>query len=250
MFEIFTQLRWQDALDIGIIAFVLYRLIHMIRGTRAMQMIIGLVVILLAYVSSQMFGLFTLNWVLDNFLGSIILVIIVIFQSDIRRALTHFGTAPLFGGADRIERGKVLEEITKAVVSLAARRIGGLIVLEREVGLNEYIEVGTRLDARVTRELLESVFIPHSPMHDGALVIQKGRVSAARCFLPLSADPNLSKAFGTRHRAAAGLTEETDAVAVVISEERGKISLVVEGKVNEDLDGPQLRSSLQRLFGP
>jgi len=249
LFEIFTQLRWQDALDIGIIAFVLYRLIHMIRGTRAMQMIIGLVVILLAYVSSQMFGLFTLNWVLDNFLGSIILVIIVIFQSDIRRALTQFGTAPLFGGADRIERGQVLEEITKAVVSLATRGIGGLIVLEREVGLNEYIEVGTRLDARVTRELLESVFIPHSPMHDGALVIQKGRVAAARCFLPLSVDPNLSQAFGTRHRAAVGLTEETDAVAVVISEERGKISLVVEGKVNEDLDGPQLRSSLQRLFG-
>ena len=249
MFEIFTQLRWQDALDIGIIAFVLYRLIHMIRGTRAMQMIIGLVVILLAYVSSQMFGLFTLNWVLDNFLGSIILVIIVIFQSDIRRALTQFGTAPLFGGADRIERGKVLVEITKAVVSLAARRIGGLIVLEREVGLNEYIEVGTRLDARVTRELLESVFIPHSPMHDGALVIQKGRVAAARCFLPLSVDPNLSQAFGTRHRAAVGLTEETDAVAVVISEERGKISLVVGGKVTQDLEGPQLRSSLQRLFG-
>ena len=249
MFEIFTQLRWQDALDIGIIAFVLYRLIHMIRGTRAMQMIIGLVVILLAYVSSQMFGLFTLNWVLDNFLGSIILVIIVIFQSDIRRALTQFGTAPLFGGADRIERGQVLEEITKAVVSLATRRIGGLIVLEREVGLNEYIEVGTRLDARVTRELLESVFIPHSPMHDGALVIQKGRVAAARCFLPLSVDPNLSQAFGTRHRAAVGLTEETDAVVIVISEERGKISLVVGGKVIQDLDGPQLRSSLQRFFG-
>ena len=249
MFEIFTQLRWQDALDIGIIAFVLYRLIHMIRGTRAMQMIIGLVVILLAYVSSQMFGLFTLNWVLDNFLGSIILVIIVIFQSDIRRALTQVGTAPLFGGADRIERGQVLEEITKAVVSLATRGIGGLIVLEREVGLNEYIEVGTRLDARVTRELLESVFIPHSPMHDGALVIQKGRVAAARCFLPLSVDPNLSQAFGTRHRAAVGLTEETDAVVIVISEERGKISLVVGGKVTQDLDGPQLRSSLQRLFG-
>ena len=249
MFEIFTQLRWQDALDIGIIAFVLYRLIHMIRGTRAMQMIIGLVVILLAYVSSQMFGLYTLNWVLDNFLGSIILVIIVIFQSDIRRALTQVGTAPLFGGADRIERGQVLEEITKAVVSLATRGIGGLIVLEREVGLNEYIEVGTRLDARVTRELLESVFIPHSPMHDGALVIQKGRVAAARCFLPLSVDPNLSQAFGTRHRAAVGLTEETDAVVIVISEERGKISLVVGGKVIQDLDGPQLRSSLQRFFG-
>lgn len=249
MFEIFTQLRWQDALDIGIIAFVVYRLIHMIRGTRAMQMIIGLVVVLLAYVTSQMLGLFTLTWMLDNFLGSIILVIIVIFQSDIRRALTQVGTAPLFGGTDRIERGQVLEEVTKAVVALASRRIGALIVLEREVGLNEYIEVGTRLDARVTRELVESVFMPHSPMHDGALVIQKGRATAARCFLPLSVDPNLSRALGTRHRAAVGLTEETDAAAIVISEEQGSISLVVEGKVTHDLDGPQMRSSLEKLFG-
>ena len=248
MFEIFTQLRWQDALDIGIIAFVVYRLIHMIRGTRAMQMIIGLVVVLLAYVSSQMLGLFTLNWMLDNFLGSIILVIIVIFQSDIRRALTQVGAAPLFGGADRFERGQALEEITRAVVALASKTIGGLIVLEREVGLNEYIEVGTRLDARVSKELVESVFIPHSPMHDGALVIQKGRVTAARCFLPLSVDPNLSRALGTRHRAAIGLTEETDAVAIVISEEQGKISLVVGGKVIQDLDGSQLHSSLQGLF--
>lgn len=249
MFEIFTQLRWQDALDIGIIAFVVYRLIHMIRGTRAMQMIIGLVVVLLAYVTSQMLGLFTLTWMLDNFLGSIILVIIVIFQSDIRRALTQVGTAPLFGGTDRIERGQVLEEVTKAVVALASKRIGALIVLEREVGLNEYIEVGTRLDARVTRELVESVFMPHSPMHDGALVIQKGRATAARCFLPLSVDPNLSRALGTRHRAAVGLTEETDAAAIVISEEQGSISLVVEGKVTHDLDGPQMRSSLEKLFG-
>lgn len=249
MLEIFTQLRWQDALDIGIIAFVVYRLIHMIRGTRAMQMIIGLVVVLLAYVSSQMLGLFTLNWLLDNFLGSIILVIIVIFQSDIRRALTQVGAAPRFGGVDRIERGQVLEEITKAVVSLASKRIGGLIVLDREVGLNEYIEVGTPLDARVSKELIESVFSPHSPMHDGALVIQKGRATAARCFLPLSVDPNLSKALGTRHRAAIGLTEETDAVTIVVSEEQGKISLVVEGKVTQDLDGPQLRNSLQQLFG-
>ncbi|MBI2209769.1 MAG: TIGR00159 family protein [Deltaproteobacteria bacterium] len=249
MFEIFTQLRWQDALDIGIIAFVVYRLIHMIRGTRAMQMIIGLVVVLLAYVTSQMLGLFTLTWMLDNFLGSIILVIIVIFQSDIRRALTQVGTAPLFGGTDRIERGQVLEEVTKAVVALASKRIGALIVLEREVGLNEYIEVGTRLDARVTRELVESVFMPHSPMHDGALVIQKGRATAARCFLPLSVDPNLSRALGTRHRAAVGLTEETDAAAIVISEEQGSISLVVEGRVTHDLDGPQMRSSLEKLFG-
>lgn len=249
MFEIFTQLRWQDVLDIGIIAFVINRLIYLIKGTRAVQMIIGLVVILLTYVSSQRLGLFTLHWLLENFLGYMILVIIVIFQSDIRRALTQVGTAPLFGGIDKIEQGHILEEISKAVVSLANRKVGGLIVLEREVGLNEYMEVGTRLDARVSRELVESVFLPYSPIHDGALVVQKGRITAARCLLPLSVDPSLSNTLGTRHRAAIGLTEETDAVAIVVSEEQGKISLVVGGKVTQDLDGPQLRSNLESLLG-
>lgn len=248
MLEIFRYLRWQDVVDIGIIAFVIYRLIYMIKGTRAMQMIIGLVIVLLAYVSSQVLGFYTLNWILDNFLSSIILVVIVIFQSDIRRALTQVGTTPLFGWVDRLERGQLLEEITKAVVSLAEKKVGALIVLEREVGLNEYIGVGTPLDARVSRELLESVFLPHSPMHDGALVIQKGRIAAARCFLPLSVDSNLSKELGTRHRAAVGLTEETDAVAIVVSEEQGKISLVVGGKVTQNLDGAQLRANLERVL--
>jgi uncharacterized protein (TIGR00159 family) len=248
VFEIFRHLRWQDLLDISIIAFVVYRLINMIRGTRAMQMITGLVVVLIAYVASQMLGLFTLNWVLDNFLASIILVVVVIFQSDIRRALTQFGTAPLFGGADRMERRQVLEEITNAVVALASQRIGALIVFEREVGLNEYIEVGTPLDARVSREILESIFLPRSPIHDGAVVIQKGRIAAGRCFLPLSTDSNLRKDIGTRHRAAVGLTEETDAAVIVVSEEQGKISLVVNGKITSDLDGSRLSSSLERIF--
>ncbi|MBI4525554.1 MAG: TIGR00159 family protein [Deltaproteobacteria bacterium] len=249
MLDIFSHLRWQDALDIGLIAFVVYRVIHMIRGTRAMQMIIGLIVVLMAYVGSQMLGLFTLNWVLDNFLGSIILVIIVIFQSDIRRALTQVGAAPRFGGIERIQQGQVLEEVTRAAIGLASLKTGALIVLQRDVGLNEYIEFGTRLDARVSRELLESVFGSQSPLHDGAVVIQKGMAAAAGCFLPLSVDPYLSKSLGTRHRAAVGLTEETDAVVIVVSQEQGKISLVVEGKVSQDLDGPQLRSSLQALFG-
>jgi len=247
MFEIFQQVRWQDGLDVGIIAYAIYRLIQLIKGTRAMQMVIGLIVVLLAYIASQRLGLFTLNWLLDNFLASIILVIIVIFQSDIRRALTQVGATPLFGGTDRMERREMLEEIAKAVTSLADKRVGALIVLEREVGLNEYIEVGTRLDARVSQELLQSVFLPQSPMHDGALVIQKGRVAATRCFLPLSTNPDLSKSLGTRHRAAIGLTEETDAIVIVISEENGKISLVVGENVTQDLDGGQLRSSLERL---
>jgi len=250
MIEIFTQLRWQDVLDIGIIAFIVYRLIRMMRGTRAMQMVIGLVIVLLVYVGSQQLGLFTLNWVLDNFLGSIILVVIVIFQSDIRRALTQVGMTPLFSGPDRIEHGQALEEIAKAVVSMAGKRVGALIVIEREVGLNDYIEVGTPLDARVSRELIESIFLPRSPIHDGALVIRKGRMAAARCILPLSEDSMLSPELGTRHRAAVGLTEQTDAAAVVVSEEHGKISLVVDGKVTQNLDEPQLRGALKRLVAP
>lgn len=248
MLEIFTQLRWQDLLDVAIIAFIIYRLIAMMRGTRAMQMIMGLVIVLLFYVGSQMLGLFTLNWILDNFLGSIILVVIVVFQSDIRRALTQVGTTPLFGSPDRFERGQAMEEITKAAVSMAGKRVGALIVFEREVGLNDYIDVGTPLDARVTGELVESVFSPRSPIHDGALVIRKGRIAAAKCILPLSEDARVGRDVGTRHRAAVGLTEGTDAVVVVVSEESGKISLVSGGKVARDLDGPELRSQLERLL--
>lgn len=250
MLELIQQLRWQDAVDIGIIAFLVYRLLQIVRGSRAMQMIIGLAVILVAYVSSRALGLFTLNWILDNFLGSIILVIIVIFQSDIRRALTQVGSAPLFTGAERTvqRREDILEEIVQAAMSLAERRVGGLIVIEREVGLNEYMEIGTRLDARVSRELVESVFLPHSPIHDGALVIQKGRVTAVRCLLPLSTNPNLRKSWGTRHRAALGVTEETDCIAIVISEQEGTVALVVGGNVTENIDGARLRSALQELI--
>jgi diadenylate cyclase len=214
-----------------------------------MQMIIGLAVILVAYVSSRALGLFTLNWILDNFLGSIILVIIVIFQSDIRRALAQVGTAPLFGGVERMaqRREDVIEEVTQAVVDLAEKRVGGLIVFEREVGLNEYMEIGTRLDARVSRELVESVFQPHSPIHDGALVIRKGRVTAVRCLLPLSTNPNLKKSWGTRHRAALGVTEETDAAAIVISEQEGTAALIVGGNVTENVSGPRLHAALREL---
>ena len=250
MWELIGQFRWQDGVDIGIITFLVYRLLQILRGSRAMQMILGLVIILVAYVSSRVLGLFTLNWILDNFLGSIILVIIVIFQSDIRRALTQVGTAPLFAAAERMiqRREDIIEEVMKAAVNMAVKRVGGLIVIEREVGLNEYMEIGTRLDARVSRELIESVFQPHSPIHDGALVVQKGRVTAVRCLLPLSTNPNLKKTWGTRHRAAIGVTEETDALAIVISEQEGTAALVVGGNVTENTDGATLRTALRRLI--
>ncbi|MGH7931033.1 MAG: diadenylate cyclase, partial [Candidatus Binatia bacterium] len=172
------------------------------------------------------------------------------FQSDIRRALTQVGAAPLFSAAERMvqRRQDVIEEIAQAAETLAAQRVGALVVLEREVGLNEYMEIGTRLDARVSRELIISVFLPNSPIHDGALVIQKGRVTAVRCLLPLSTNPNLRNTWGTRHRAALGVTEETDAVAVVLSEQEGTLALVVGGYVTQNIDGARLRAALRGLI--
>jgi diadenylate cyclase len=248
MFELLSNFRFRDAIDVGIIAFVIYQIIDLIRGTRAVQMLIGLVVFFLAFLSSRYFDLYALNWILDNFLGSILLVIVIIFQDDIRRALTQVGTRPFFGVESGLH-GQDLEEIIRAAVSLASKRIGALIVLQRDVGLNDFIEVGTRLDARVSKELITSIFQPLSPIHDGALIIHKGRIIAAGCFLPLTTNPHVSKTLGTRHRAAIGLTEETDAVVIVISEEEGAISMVREGRITRDLDAATLRSTLQRMFG-
>jgi uncharacterized protein (TIGR00159 family) len=248
MTDLFTQLRWQDLLDITLIACGVYWIIHLIRGTRAVQMLLGLVVLFLTYLSSQTLELYTLSWVLDNFLSSILLVIVVLFQNDIRRALTEVGRGSLFGVTERVAYGAVLEELTKAAVYLAGRRVGALIVLGRKVGLKEYVDGGTRIDARVSKELICSIFLPASPIHDGALIIQEGRITAAGCFLPLTVNPRVSKTLGTRHRAAIGLTEETDAVVVVVSEEEGTISLVREGRITRDLDAGALHSALQQLL--
>lgn len=242
------QLRWQDVVDIAIIAFISYQVIALIRGTRTAQMLIGFLVVLGTYLASQYFELHTLNWVLSNFLASIILVIVVVFQNDIRRALTQVGAGRSFSSAERIAQSQILEEVVRSAVVLASKRIGALLVFERDVNLNEYIEVGTRLEARVSRELLQAIFLPVSPVHDGAVILQQGRITSAGCFLPLTVNPNVSKTLGTRHRAAIGLTEETDAVVIVVSEEEGKISLVREGRIIRDLDAGTLRSTLQQLF--
>lgn len=247
MLDLLSPLRIQDAIDILLIAFLIYRIIDLIRGTRAVQMLSGLAIVFFAYFSSQYFELYTLNWLLDNFLGSILLVIVVVFQDDIRRALTQVGSRPFFGSEGRTQQ-EDLEEIVRAAVSLASKRIGALLVLQREVGLNQYVQVGIRLDARVSRELITSIFLPSSPIHDGALILHHGRMIAAGCFLPLTTNPHVSKTLGTRHRAGIGLTEETDAVVVVISEEEGSISMVREGRITRDLDAGTLRTTLQKLL--
>lgn len=247
--DVLEQLRLADAADILIIAVLTYWMIDLIRGTRAVQMLIGLLVVAAIYTASEYFELYTLSWILREFLGSIFLVIVVIFQNDIRRMLTQVGRGRLFGG-DRRSKTQVIDEVTRAAVALASKRIGALMVLEREVGLNEYLEGGTLIDARVCRELLTAIFLPQSPIHDGAVVVRRGRITAAGCFLPLTANPAVSKSLGSRHRAAIGVTEETDAAVVVVSEEEGKISLVREGRIIRDCDAGTLRASLAQLSFP
>jgi uncharacterized protein (TIGR00159 family) len=247
MLDLLDNFRLQDAVDIGIVAFIIYSLIQLIRGTRAARALIGLGVVVLIYLSSQVFDLYTLNWILDNFLSSVLLVIVIIFQHDIRRALVQVGSRPLFGTEHSLA-GPDLEEIIRAVVTMASRRVGGLIVFERETGLNEFTEGGTNLDAQISKELILSIFVSTSPLHDGALIVRKGRITAAGCFLPLTTNPNVSKTLGTRHRAAIGITEESDAVVVAVSEEDGGISLVADGRITRDLDAGTLRSTLQKLL--
>ncbi len=247
MQDLIANFRVQDAVDIAVIAFLAYRTLDLIRGTRAARMLLGLGVVFLVFFLSQAFDLYTVNWVLDTFLSSILLVIVVIFQSDIRRALTQVGSGPFFSGDHALQRGDV-DEVVRAAVTMATKRMGGLVVFERDVGLSEYIEGGTTVDAAISRELILSVFLTSSPIHDGAVIISDRRIAAAGCFLPLTTNPNVSKALGTRHRAAIGVTEETDAVVVVVSEEDGRISLVTDGRLTRDLDAANLRDKLEQLL--
>jgi uncharacterized protein (TIGR00159 family) len=246
--DVITAFRWQDALDILMLAVIIYSGINLIRGTRAVPMLIGLGVLYGISIVSGPLEIYTINFLLRNLLGWSLVFVFIVFQNDIRRALTQVGTGPLYSPGERIAQSQAVEELVKAVTTMASRRVGALIVLQNEVGLNEYIDVGTRLDAQVSKELVTSIFLPGSPIHDGALIIQQGRITAAGCFLPLTTNPSVSKTLGTRHRAAIGLTEETDALAIVVSEEDGTVSLVREGKITRDVDPGTLRTTLQRLF--
>ena len=248
MRELFSNFRWQDAADIAVAAVIIYWVVNLVRGTRAAAMLLGLLVVWALYLAAERLEIFGTYTILHTLLSQILLIIVVIFQSDIRRALTQVGSGALFAGRERHEQSQALQEVSRAAVTLAARRVGALIVLQREVGLKDYIEVGTPLDARVSRELITSIFMPQSPIHDGALIIQRGRISAAGCILPLTANPGVSRALGTRHRAAIGLTEETDAVAIVVSEEEGAISIVHKGHLTPRIDGGTLRASLEQLL--
>ncbi|MBP7146702.1 MAG: diadenylate cyclase CdaA [Acidobacteria bacterium] len=237
--------------DILLLWFVFYNLLQMIRRTRAVQMVYGLLALVLIWFVTDPSGLLPLkavHWVLGQVLVYGGFAIIVIFQTPIRQALAHFGQLGLRRWHQPDPSELVIEEVALAAAAMGSRRIGALIVFERVQGLRNYIETGIQLDARVTYDLLINIFAPRTPLHDGAVIIGGGRIAAASCFLPLSVDPLISRQFGTRHRAAIGITEETDAVAVVVSEENGVVSIAAGGRIQKDLDTRALRAALADML--
>ena len=239
----------KDALEVAIIAYILYRLLLLIRRTRAMRMAWGLVVLAMLGLFVNLAGFRTLDFLLSNVYAYIVFAIIVLFQNEIRRLLTSLGRTAYFRSMSRGLELDPIDEIVTAATELATRREGAIIVFEREMSLRQYIEAGVRLDAETTYALLVSIFNPATPLHDGAVIIQQGRIAVASCFLPLTLNPRLSRDLGSRHRAAIGISEETDAVAVVVSEETGKISIVYDGSIARGLDGQELAARLRELLG-
>lgn len=237
--------RWQDGVDILIVAYVIYRIALLIRGTRTMQMVAGLGIIAAAFLASQTLGLFTVNWLLSNFLGSLIVILVVLFQADIRRALMGVGSQSFFSG--RAPMAGVAQELADSAAWLSARRIGALIVVEHDVGLQDIVDTGRVIDGRLSPELIETIFMRGSPLHDGAVIVKGDQILAAACLLPLSTNPNVSLALGTRHRAAIGMTEESDAIVIIVSEETGAISIAHDGELTRGLETEQLIEVLREL---
>ena len=237
-----------DAVDVAVVAFLIYEFLKLIRGTRAAQMALGVTLIVALFYVSRLAPLQTVNWLIRNMVGYVVFAGNDLFQSDIRRALAHFGRGPCFRHFARgDDDDEIVEEIVVAAGHLAAQGVGALVVLERAIGLRGHVESGIRLDAALTYDLLISIFQSTSPLHDGAVIVQDDRVAAAACFLPLTVNPRLGRDLGTRHRAAIGVSEETDAVAVVVSEETGQISLALGGRIERNLEPDELRTRLRGL---
>lgn len=239
-----------DAFDVLIVAFLFYRLFIMIKGTRASQMFVGLIIIIFASIVAQWFRLNALNWIIGSLKTVWVILFVILFQPELRALLTHIGQNRLVRALIRVEEYGVVAETIKAVEEMAKERRGAIIVFERDMGLRDYVETGTKIDASVSAELLETIFTPHSPLHDGAVVIRGDAIVAASCILPLSQTRGLSPLLGTRHRAALGLAEETDAAVIVVSEETGAISIAHKGELKWNLDEGQLRGELAAIFNP
>lgn len=232
-------------IDLLLVWFVVYRVLLLIKGTKTVRVLVGLVLVIIGFALSKFFGLTTLNTILDYFVNSFIFILIVVFQHDIRRGLSRMGRTPFFQGINTVEEVYFITELAKAAEALAKKQTGALIVIERDGELNDFTEEGTEIDAKVQSSLILAIMHPSSPIHDGAIIIQSGRMTNAGCFLPLSTNPKIARELGTRHRAGIGLTEETDALVIIVSEETGKISLAMDGKITRDLDRNTLQKVLQ-----
>lgn len=252
--SLFLNVRIRDVVDILIVAAVLYKLFILIRETRAEQLTKGIVVLLILTKLSEWLELYTINWILNNAMTVGTLALLIVFQPELRRALEYIGRSRLFTKSLIELRGeshlKVVEEIVEAAASLSRQKIGALIVLERQTGLNEVVETGTKLDALVSSDVLINIFIPNTPLHDGAVIIKDDRIKTAACFLPLTDNMNISKELGTRHRAALGISERSDSLSIIVSEETGAISLAENGTISRYLDTKTLRQILLDMYKP
>ena len=247
MWWILSMIRWNDVLDIAILAFIVYRTMLILQGTRAFQSLLGLVFLLLLAALAARLELYTMDWLFQKFFVYIVLAVIILFQQDIRRGLARAG-GRFFQSYANTGSASMLEDLTRVSFSLASRRMGALIAIQRRASLDEYVEGGLSMEAVVSQELLLAIFHPTSPLHDGAVVVQSGRLAAAKVFLPLSLAKDVSRFYGTRHRAALGLTEETDALVIIVSEERGAVSLAMSGALTPVADVNELRQRLQEIF--
>lgn len=248
----FTELTWKDSIkdiiDILIVSYIIYKVLNMVRGTRAIQLLKGILVLVFIWAISTFLDLYTLKWLMNQMFTFGVLAIFIIFQPELRRGLEQLGRGKFFGrvGESDEEISKLIGEVIKAVNYLARRKIGALIVFERETGLNEYTESGIPMRSLVSSELLINIFIPNTPLHDGALIMRGNQIAAAACYLPLSENPFISKELGTRHRAAIGISEVADSVSVIVSEETGLISLAINGQIVRDIKEESLISKLHQ----
>lgn len=255
MWELLQKSDWLlTIVDVLLVAIVIYQLLRFVRESTALRILFILPLLIIAYLLARLSGFVTFTWLLDNFLTSMLLILVVIFQYDIRRAMLSFrrGRVARSGEPEHGEgeSENVIQQLTDAAHALSERRNGALIVIQREMSLEHFMAVGTQIDAKITSELITSIFLPYSPIHDGAVIIQNGKLTQAGCFLPLTQNPEVAKELGTRHRAAIGLTELVDALVIVVSEETGSISVVSGGRITSDLEPAGLRKLLRRMVEP
>ncbi len=243
-----------DIVDIFIVTFVIYKALKFIRDTRAVHLLKGVIVLVVTMQVSQLIKLHTVHYILSNALQLGLIAIIIVFQPELRRALEQLGRTTMgqwFSFEERtedIEKENIIKEVKESCVNMSRSRIGALIVLEREIKIGDIVGTGITLNADVTAELLTNIFVPKTPLHDGAVIIRNNKIEAASCFLPLSQNPNVSKELGTRHRAGLGMSEESDAVVIIVSEETGAISIACGGELNMKLTPEMLESNLTKLF--